>query len=58
MLGAAGAIAPEIFGKFDLILLKSTLPWFMIGVISLAGTYYYWADPSTLFVLEMALMDL
>ncbi|MQM07589.1 hypothetical protein Taro_040431 [Colocasia esculenta] len=56
MLGAVGAIAPEIFGKLGLIPQETALPWFKTGVIPPAGTYNYWADPYTLFVLEMALM--
>ncbi|KAF7833572.1 chlorophyll a-b binding protein 8, chloroplastic [Senna tora] len=56
MLGAAGAIAPEILGKLGLIPEETALPWFKTGVIPPAGTYNYWADPYTLFVLEMALM--
>ncbi|CAA6672376.1 unnamed protein product [Spirodela intermedia] len=56
MLGAAGAIAPEIFGKLGLIPPETALPWFKTGVIPPAGTYPYWADSYTLFVLEMALM--
>ncbi|KAL0362549.1 UNVERIFIED_CONTAM: Chlorophyll a-b binding protein 8, chloroplastic [Sesamum calycinum] len=56
MLGAAGAIAPEILGKAGLIPAETALPWFKTGVIPPAGTYSYWADPYTLFVLEMALM--
>ncbi|CAM8949713.1 unnamed protein product [Rhodiola kirilowii] len=56
MLGAAGAIAPEVFGKLGLIPAETALPWFKTGVIPPAGTYSYWADPFTLFVLEMALM--
>ncbi|CAH9091065.1 unnamed protein product [Cuscuta epithymum] len=56
MLGAAGAIAPEILGKAGLIPAETALPWFQTGVIPPAGTYNYWADPYTLFVFEMALM--
>jgi light-harvesting complex I chlorophyll a/b binding protein 3 len=56
MLGAVGAIAPEILGKLGLIPQETALPWFRTGVIPPAGTYDYWADPFTLFVLEMALM--
>nr|CAA41407.1 Type III chlorophyll a /b-binding protein [Pinus sylvestris] len=56
MLGAVGAIAPEILGKLGLIPQETALPWFQTGVIPPAGTYNYWADPFTLFVLEMALM--
>lgn len=56
MLGAVGAIAPEIFGKLGLIPPETALPWFQTGVIPPAGTYNYWADPYTLFVFEMALM--
>ncbi|PSS16056.1 Chlorophyll a-b binding protein, partial [Actinidia chinensis var. chinensis] len=54
--GAAGAIAPEIFGKLCLIPPETALPWFKTGVIPPAGTFNYWADSYTLFVLEMALM--
>ncbi|KAL7103897.1 hypothetical protein ACP275_08G209400 [Erythranthe tilingii] len=53
MLGAAGAIAPEILGKAGLIPPETALPWFQTGVIPPAGTYNYWADGYTLFVLEM-----
>ncbi|KAG6552682.1 hypothetical protein Mapa_005629 [Marchantia paleacea] len=56
MLGAAGAIAPEIFGKLGLIPQETAIPWFQTGVIPPLGQYSYWADPYTLFVLEMALM--
>ncbi|CAK7337154.1 unnamed protein product [Dovyalis caffra] len=56
MLGAVGAIAPEILGKAGLIPPETALPWFKTGVIPPAGTYNYWADPYTLFVFEMALM--
>ncbi|KAJ8621149.1 hypothetical protein MRB53_029678 [Persea americana] len=56
MLGAVGAIAPEILGKLGLIPEETALPWFRTGVIPPAGTYNYWADPYTLFVFEMALM--
>ncbi|MCO5584013.1 hypothetical protein L7F22_037932 [Adiantum nelumboides] len=56
MLGAAGAIAPEILGRLGLIPQETAIPWFRTGVIPPLGTYNYWADPYTLFVLEMALM--
>lgn len=56
MLGAAGAIAPEILGKLGLIPPETAVVWFKSGVIPPLGTYNYWADPYTLFVLEMALM--
>jgi len=56
MLGAAGAIAPEILGRAGLIPQETALPWFQTGVIPPMGTYGYWADPYTLFVLEIALM--
>ncbi|XP_039005736.1 photosystem I chlorophyll a/b-binding protein 3-1, chloroplastic [Hibiscus syriacus] len=56
MLGAVGAIAPEILGKAGLIPAETALPWFKTGVIPPAGTYNYWADPYTLFVFELALM--
>ncbi|KAJ6319374.1 hypothetical protein OIU78_014900 [Salix suchowensis] len=56
MLGAVGAIVPEILGKAGLIPPETALPWFKTGVIPPAGTYSYWADPYTLFVFEMALM--
>lgn len=56
MLGAVGSLAPEILGKAGLIPAETALPWFKTGVIPPAGTYDYWADPYTLFVLEMALM--
>ncbi|KAK3405106.1 hypothetical protein EUGRSUZ_K01362 [Eucalyptus grandis] len=56
MLGAVGSIAPEILGKAGLIPPETALPWFRTGVIPPAGTYNYWADNYTLFVLEMALM--
>jgi light-harvesting complex I chlorophyll a/b binding protein 3 len=56
MLGAVGAIAPEILGRAGLIPQETALPWFQTGVIPPMGTYGYWADPYTLFVLEIALM--
>ncbi|BAT80472.1 Chlorophyll a-b binding protein [Vigna angularis] len=56
MLGAVGAIAPEILGKAGLIPQETALPWFRTGVIPPAGTYNYWADSYTLFVFELALM--
>ncbi|XP_029130393.1 chlorophyll a-b binding protein 8, chloroplastic isoform X2 [Cajanus cajan] len=56
MLGAVGAIAPEILGKAGLIPQETALPWFKTGVIPPAGTYNYWADSYTLFVFELALM--
>lgn len=56
MLGAVGAIAPEILGQLGLIPQETALPWFKTGVIPPAGTYDYWADPYTLFVFELALM--
>ncbi|KAH9312957.1 hypothetical protein KI387_027992 [Taxus chinensis] len=56
MLGALGAIAPEILGKLGLIPQETAVVWFRTGVIPPAGSYNYWADPYTLFVFEMALM--
>nr|AYH52936.1 chlorophyll a-b binding protein 3-1 [Hymenophyllum caudiculatum] len=56
MLGAVGAIAPEILGKFGLIPPETRVVWFRTGVFPPMGTYNYWADPYTLFVFEMALM--
>nr|XP_024399268.1 chlorophyll a-b binding protein 8, chloroplastic-like [Physcomitrium patens]PNR37934.1 hypothetical protein PHYPA_021044 [Physcomitrium patens] len=56
MLGAAGAIAPEILGRIGLIPQETAIPWFQSGVIPPVGNYSYWADPYTLFVLELALM--
>lgn len=56
MLGAAGAIAPEILGKLGLIPQETAVVWFKSGVIPPLGTYPYWADSYTLFVLELALM--
>ncbi|KAI9192600.1 hypothetical protein LWI28_025315 [Acer negundo] len=56
MVGAIGAIAPEILGKAGLIPEETALPWFKTGVIPPAGTYTYWADNYTLFVFEMALV--
>ncbi|TXG62217.1 hypothetical protein EZV62_013580 [Acer yangbiense] len=56
MMGAIGAIAPEILGKAGLIPEETALPWFKTGVIPPAGTYTYWADNYTLFVFEMALV--
>ncbi|GAU17622.1 hypothetical protein TSUD_254970, partial [Trifolium subterraneum] len=49
MLGAVGAIAPEILGKAGLIPQETALAWFQTGVIPPAGTYNYWADNYTLF---------
>lgn len=55
MLGAVGAIAPEILGKAGLVPQETALPWFQTGVIPPLGSYTYWADPYTLFVFEIAL---
>lgn len=56
MVGAIGAIAPEILGQLGLIPPETALPWFKTGVFPPAGTYDYWADPYTLFVFELALV--
>eukprot|EP00249_Psilotum_nudum_P034923 c54636_g1_i1 orf=3-827(-) len=56
MLGAVGIIAPELLGKLGLIPQETAVVWFRSGVFPPMGTYNYWADSYTLFVLEMALM--
>jgi light-harvesting complex I chlorophyll a/b binding protein 3 len=55
MLGAAGCIAPEILASVGVIpQTPDEVLWFKTGVIPPAGTYNrYWADPYTLFYLEV-----
>eukprot|EP00897_Mesotaenium_endlicherianum_P005336 jgi/Mesen1/4830/ME000243S04006 len=56
MLGAAGIVAPEILGRIGLIPQETAVVWFRSGVIPPLGEYSYWADPYTLFVLEVVLL--
>jgi light-harvesting complex I chlorophyll a/b binding protein 3 len=56
MLGAAGIIAPSVLAYAGLIpQTPEQVTWFKTGVIPPAGTYEqgYWADPYTLFFLEV-----
>ena len=56
MLGAAGIIAPELLGKIGVIPAETGVVWFRSGVIPPLGGYSYWADPYTLFILEVVLL--
>jgi light-harvesting complex I chlorophyll a/b binding protein 3 len=56
MLGAAGIVGPSILAYAGLIpQTPEEVTWFKTGVIPPAGTYErgYWADPYTLFFLEV-----
>lgn len=58
MLGAAGCIAPEILGATGAIPEATNVVWFKSGVIPPAGSYdNYWADPYTIFFVEVLLMQ-
>eukprot|EP00850_Spirogloea_muscicola_P010199 SM000059S18676 [mRNA] locus=s59:344212:345322:- [translate_table: standard] len=56
MLGAAGCIAPEILGRAGLIPQETAVVWYRVGVIPPLGSYNFWADAYTLFILEIILM--
>ena len=58
MLGAAGCIAPEVLAKAGVIPEATGVLWFQSGVIPPAGGYDgYWADPYTLFFIEIIAMQ-
>jgi light-harvesting complex I chlorophyll a/b binding protein 3 len=59
MLGAAGCIAPEILASVGAIPQSpEEAIWFHSGVIPPAGSYSkFWADPYTLFTVEIVLMQ-
>jgi light-harvesting complex I chlorophyll a/b binding protein 3 len=58
MLGAAGCIAPEILAKVGATPAETGVLWFQSGVIPPAGSYdNYWADPYTLFFVEVIAMQ-
>jgi len=56
MLGAAGAIAPEILGNMGIIPKETGVVWFASGVIPPLGAPEYWTDAYTLFTAELTLM--
>eukprot|EP00850_Spirogloea_muscicola_P017358 SM000148S01035 [mRNA] locus=s148:315228:315952:+ [translate_table: standard] len=56
MLGAAGCIAPEILGRIGIIPQETAIVWYRVGVIPPLGSYNFWADAYTLFILEIILM--
>lgn len=49
MLGAAGMLAPEVFGKIGIIPQSTALTWFKAGSIPPQGSFEYWANAPTLF---------
>ena len=58
MLGVAGCLAPETLGKIGLIPQETAVVWWKSGVFPFAGSYdNYWADPYTLFFIEVVLMQ-
>lgn len=58
MLGVAGCLAPEALGKMGLIPQETAVLWWQSGVFPFAGSYdNYWADPYTLFFIEIVLMQ-
>lgn len=59
MLGAAGCMAPEILSSIGAIpQTGDEALWFKTGVIPPVGTYdKFWADPYTLFFIEVVLMQ-
>lgn len=57
MLGVAGLVAPEILGGAGLIPESTGLVWFKSGAIPPQGTFDYWADPVTIFWVNMVLMN-
>lgn len=60
MLGAAGCIAPEILAAAGVIpMSQEEVTWFKNGAFPFLGTYErgYWADPYTLFFVEIIAMQ-
>eukprot|EP00227_Mantoniella_beaufortii_P013800 CAMPEP_0197581920 /NCGR_PEP_ID=MMETSP1326-20131121/5278_1 /TAXON_ID=1155430 /ORGANISM="Genus nov. species nov., Strain RCC2288" /LENGTH=302 /DNA_ID=CAMNT_0043145899 /DNA_START=25 /DNA_END=933 /DNA_ORIENTATION=- len=57
MLGIAGLVAPEILGGAGIIPADTGLVWFRSGAIPPQGTFDYWADPTTIFWVNMVMMN-
>ena len=57
MLGVAGIVAPEILGGAGLIPESTGLVWFTSGAIPPQGTFDYWANPMTIFWVNMCMMN-
>jgi len=57
MLGVAGIVAPEVLGGAGIIPADTGLVWFKSGAIPPQGTFDYWADPTTIFWVNMCLMN-
>ena len=57
MLGVAGIVAPEVLGGAGIIPADTGLVWFKPGAIPPQGTFDYWADPMTIFWVNMCLMN-
>jgi len=57
MLGVAGVVAPEVLGGMGIIPADTGLVWFKSGAIPPQGTFDYWADPTTIFWVNMVLMN-
>ena len=57
MLGVAGIVAPEILGHAGLIPESTGLVWFTSGAIPPQGTFDYWANPMTIFWVNMCMMN-
>lgn len=56
MLATAGCVTPEFLGKWGVIPESTGLVWFQSGVIPPFGTFDYWCDPKTLFLVEVVAM--
>jgi Chlorophyll A-B binding protein len=55
MLGAAGIIAPEILASAGVIPQSpEEVLWWKTGLIPPLGTYKYWTDPWSLFLIEVS----
>jgi len=57
MLGVAGIVAPEVLGGMGIIPADTGLVWFKSGAIPPQGTFDYWADPMTIFWVNMVMMN-
>ncbi len=57
MLGVAGIVAPEILGGMGVIPESTGLVWFTSGAIPPQGTFDYWANPMTIFWVNMCMMN-
>lgn len=58
MLGVAGCIAPEALSMIGAVPPETGVLWYRTGVFPFVGQdYTYWADPYTLFFIEVVLMQ-